>query len=244
MNYFTIKIMYIYIITSLSAVILFSLVHLFANQAQRLSTDFHRRFLSMGSGIAIAYVFIDLLPKLAKNEPAVNEVIWRFFPYFERHVYIMALIGFLLFFMVDRSSKIMQKSQASFYLSLSSYALLNILIGYAVVDIDNPEVQPLLLFTIAIGLHYFSIDYSLNKNFGDRYNHSAKYILISCIFLGWLTGLFFVLSETAVALISAFIGGGVIMNVTRHELPDEHPTSVPSFLLAAFIYTLILLLIG
>ena len=233
-----------YPLQSLLAIIIFSLVHLFANKARNLSASSHSRFLSIGSGIAIAYVFIDILPKLSKHEPLVNSAIWKFFPYFERHVYVMALLGFLLFYMVDRSNKYFSNPNISFYLSISSYALLNLLIGYAVVDIDNPEVKPLVLFTIAISLHYFTIDYSLTETFKNKYDHVARYILIACLFAGWLSGFIFTLSATAVALISAFIGGGVIMNVTRHELPLDHPTSLPSFLLATGFYTLILLLIG
>lgn len=232
-----------YPLQSLLAVVVFSLVHLLANRTRILNGKLHHRFLSIGSGIAIAYVFIDILPKLSKHEPVVNQAIWRFFPYFEKHVYVMALLGFLLFFVVDRSNKL-SKYPASFYLSLSSYALFNILIGYAVVDIDNPEVRPLVLFTIAIALHYFVNDYSLTENFKDQYDRVAKWILIASLFLGWSIGLLFELSTTAVALISAFIGGGVIMNVTRHELPDEHQGSLACFLLAAAFYTLTLLMLG
>ena len=81
------------------------------------------------------------------------------FPYFERHVYIMALIGFLLFFVVDRAQKPIP-TRGAFWFSLFSYSLFNFLIGYSVADKNNPEVQPLTLFTVAIALHYFTNDYS------------------------------------------------------------------------------------
>lgn len=231
-------------IQSLGAVVLFALVHLFANRATRFSDAVHRRLLSMGSGIAIAYVFIDILPKLSRNESLVTETVRRFFPYFERHVYVMALFGFLLFYVVDRSKNLLLGTRVFFTLSLASYALFNLLIGYAVVDSNNPEVKPLLLFSIAIALHYFVNDYSLTETFKEQYDHVAKWILIACLFIGWLLGIVTEISAAAVALISAFIGGGVIMNVTRHELPDERLNSLPAFLSAAFFYTLILLLIG
>ena len=64
------------------------------------------------------------------------------------------------------------------------------------------------------------------------------------MFLGWLIGQWVILSATAVALVSAFIGGGVIMNVTRHELPKDNPNSLGAFLMSAAIYTGILLGIG
>ncbi len=229
---------------ALVAVVIFSLVHLFADKARMLNFTVHSRFLSLGSGVAIAYIFVDLLPKLSKNDSLVKGALDHIFPYFERHVYVMALMGFLLFFIVDRSQTLLRKQSVYFLLSLCSYAFLNFLVGYAVVDKDNPEVQPLVLFTFAMTLHYFMNDYSLREAHGKQYDAFAKWILIACLFLGWLTGTFLELSTTAVALVSAFIGGGVIMNVTRHELPTENPNSLGTFLLATIAYTAVLLGLG
>lgn len=232
-----------YSVFSFTAVFIFGLIHLFASQAQRLSFISHGRLLSAGGGLAIAYVFIDLLPKLSKSDVIVAQALSGVFPYFERHVYIMALIGFLLFFAVDRAQNPFP-SRGAVWLSLFSYSLFNFLIGYAVADKDNPEVKPLVLFTIAIALHYFTIDYSLNEAHGDEYRRFGKWILILSMFLGWLAGQLIILAPTAIALVSAFIGGGIIMNVTRHELPKDNPNSLGALLSAAAIYTAILLAIG
>lgn len=229
---------------ALISVMIFIFVHLIAENTRRLDFNSHSRFLSTGSGVAIAYVFIDLLPKLSKNDTVVKEALGDIFPYFEHHVYVMALLGFLLFFVVDRSQELVKKQSTYFYLSLGSYALFNFLVGYAVVDKDNPEVQPLVLFTFAMALHYFMNDYSLSEAHGEEYTHLGKWILIAFLFLGWLVGIWIELSPTAVALVSAFIGGGVIMNVTRHELPEENPHSLGAFLFATAAYTVILLAIG
>jgi hypothetical protein len=72
----------------------------------------------------------------------------------------------------------------------------------------------------------------------------GKWILILSLFAGWLTGSWFELSASGVALVTAFIGGGVIMNVTRHELPSENPNSLSAFLVAAGVYSFILLSVG
>ena len=225
------------------SVSIFAIVHLIAGKSSHLERLTHGRFLSAGGGVAIAYVFVDLLPKLCKSDIVVREALEGIFPYFERHVFVMALAGFLLFFLVDRSPTFLREKDR-FWLSLSSYAFFNFLVGYAVVDIDNPEVKPLALFTFAMALHYFVNDYSLNKEHGEEYRTWGKWVLIISLFLGWFTGLWIILSPTAVALVSAFIGGGVIMNVTRHELPKENPNSSGAFLIAAIIYTIILLTIG
>lgn len=233
----------IYSIAATISVVIFALVHLFAQQTSKLKCISHSRFLSVGSGVAIAYVFLDILPKLSKNDSIVSDALWKIFPYFEKHVYIMALIGFLLFFIVDRSQKLTNR-YAFTYLSLGSYALFNFFIGYAIVDRNNPEVQPLVLFTIAITLHYFMTDYSLSELHGDLYTKKGKWVLIAALFLGWGAGLLTELSPAGIGLVSAFIGGGVIMNVTRHELPAENKGSLGAFLLGVVVYSIILLAIG
>lgn len=231
-----------YPLIALFSVIVFTFVHLFAEKVRTLGILSQGRFLSIGGGVAIAYVFVDLLPKLGRSSDLVQRLLFGFFPYFERHVFVLALLGFLLFFLIDRSSSQMLKEK-KFELSLCSYALFNFLVGYAVVDKDDPEVQPLVLFTIAMALHYFTNDYSLCEAHGEAYRKNGRWVLIASLFLGWFAGLTIQLSELAVALISAFIGGGVIMNVMRHELPEENPNSVGAFLLSATIYTAVLLCI-
>lgn len=230
-----------YSILSLMAVTIFCTIHLLAVKTQALDFYVHGRFLSAGGGIAIAYVFIDLLPKLSASDAIVSENLAGVFPYFQRHVYIMALAGFLLFFIVDRASQNPQSKKRAFYLSLGSYALFNFLVGYGIADPYNPEVKPLTLFTFAMGLHYFTNDYSLNASYGDLYNHEGKWVLMLCLYLGWWMGQSYILSKTAIALVSAFIGGGVIMNVIRHELPKNNPNNLSAFICSTIFYTAILL---
>lgn len=232
-----------YPIIAFMSVVVFACVHLFASYLSRINTVLHGRFLSVGGGIAIAYVFIDLLPKLCEADIVVREAFMGFFPYFERHVYIMALCGFLLFFLVDRVQRTSWQ-QASFCLSLTSYALFNFLVGYAVTYKDDPDIQPLALFTFAMALHYFTNDYTLSMEHGASYNRFGRWILVASLFLGWITGLQIRISPAAIALVNAFIGGGVIMNVTRHELPGEESNSTTAFLLGALFYTVVLLAIG
>lgn len=232
-----------YPLAALISIVIFQLVHIFARKTESFNAITHGRFLSMGGGIATSYVFIDLLPKLAKSELLIQGAISGLFPFFERHVYVMALAGFLLFFTVDRSRTICVQKTA-YWLSLSSFAFFNFLVGYAVVDKDNPEVQPLVLFTVAMALHYFVTDYSLHRDHGRLYEEKGRWILVVSLFLGWLVGVLFTLEQTSVALMSAFIGGGVIMNVMRHELPEANPRSLGAFLLASVLYAALLLSIG
>lgn len=226
---------------SFLAIFLFSIIHFYGDQIVNAQNKLPREFIfSAGGGIAISYVFIDLLPKLSESNTKVLALLQNYIPNIEKHVYVMALAGFILFYLVDKS----KNSAIGIRLSLASYALFNFLVGYAIADPFNPEVRPLVLFTLAMGLHLFVNDNSLRSKLGDAYQLRERFTLVSALLFGWLIGYFFELPTPAVALISAFIGGGVIMNVTRHELPAENPNSTPVFIAASIIYALILLFVG
>ena len=226
-----------YFIAFLSILTLAS-IHFFASKMEFVDKILHGRFLSVGGGIAIAYVFVDLLPNLSENDKVIHDWLSGFFPYFERHVYVLALSGFLFFFIMDRSKYLVWK-ETSFWLSLGSYALFNFFIGYAIAYKDDPSIQPLGLFTFAMALHYFTNDYTLIKEDMLKYEGCGKWVLIGFLIFGWAAGNWVIISDAAIALVNAFIAGGVIMNVTRHELPADNPNSTETFLLGSVFYTII-----
>lgn len=232
-----------YSLISFFSILLLASVHLFASKMQLVDKFLHGRFLSIGGGIAIAYVFVDLLPKLSESDRLVRHLLSGIFPFIERHVYVLALCGFLLFFIVDRSKSFVWKN-AAYELSLGSYSLFNFFIGYAIAYKDDPSIQPLALFTFAMALHYFTNDYTLTKEHVTAYKEYGKWMLISSLVLGWLVGNWLIISDGAIALINAFIAGGVIMNVTRHELPVDNPNNTAAFLFGAAFYAAVLLAIG
>lgn len=224
-------------ILSFIAILIFGLIHLSSLKTIKMGKTTHERFLSMSGGVALAFVFVDLLPNLC----SANDIIRAsgFFPVIERHVFVLALLGFLLFFVVDGSSK-----EGGFWLPLASYAIFNFLIGYSVADPTDPEVQPFLLFIIAIGLHYFINDYSMSQAHYEDYLAYGRWILIAVMFAGWTVGFFFKLPDEPMALINSFIAGGVLMNVMRHELPKKSVYARGVLLLAAVAYCFLLLSIG
>lgn len=211
------------------AVLFLSLVHLNMGFFTRFN---QAKILSFGGGVAIAFIFVDLLPKFCINDQVVQSS--GLFPFLERHVYILALIGFLISYLVEK------KRSESF--SLISYLIFNFLIGYAISDKNDPDVRPLALFTIAIGLHYFTTDFAMRERQPIKYHNLIRWAAAFSLLAGWFTNLWVSLPETAVALIAAYIAGGVILNVTKHELPNDKPNDMGSFLTGALVYTLLILI--
>lgn len=226
--------------TPLLSILILCFVHLKGSSPRLTQSFFHGKFLSIGGGIAIAYVFIDLLPKLSESDILVRRFLSGIFPYFERHVYILALCGFMLFFLVDRSKNITWVN-ASYWLSLVSYTLFNFFIGYAIGFQNDPDIQPLALFTVAMALHFFTNDYTLNRENPGIHKSFGRWVLIAALLSGLFVSEHWTISPAAIALVNAFIAGGVIMNVTRHELPEDNPNSALAFIFGAVLYTLVIL---
>jgi hypothetical protein len=211
-------------------------VHLFANRPQILGWIWHGRFLSFASGVSLAYVFVDLLPALEKGEPVVKRTFDHIVPYLELHTYLLALLGILFYYGVQS----FESSQKYRWLPVSGYLLFNFLIGASLSDSSNPEIQPLALFTIAIGMHYFIRDHLANIS----RNRSILCALILALFAGYLIGTFDKIPDTAAAIGISFAAGGILLNIFKYELPNRDKSGYFWFVCGALLYTAILLNLG
>ncbi len=220
----------------LFSVFILAAIHLFANRAKVLGWVWHGRFLSFASGLSFAYVFIDLLPSLEKGEPALKRSLDPLLPYLDRHSYLIALIGILFYYGIQSRPS----TSTTQWIKSSGYLLFNFLIGATLSDSSNPEIQPLALFTIAIGMHYFVRDH-LAKVAKEQ---PLQWTLISSLFLGYFIGYLTELPDTALAVGISFVAGGILLNVFHYELPKQEKGGYLYFLLGSALYTILLLSVG
>ncbi|MDQ3570588.1 MAG: hypothetical protein M3396_08205 [Actinomycetota bacterium] len=59
------------------------------------------------------------------------------------------------------------------------------------------------------------------KSTKRRYREVGQWLLSASILLGWLMGVLFEASPASIALLLAFLAGGVLLNVLKEELPTE-----------------------
>lgn len=221
-----------------TVLMVFVAIHLFANQTSVLGWIWHARFLSFAGGVSLAYVFVDLLPTLEKGQPILKQVIDPVIPYLDRHSYVIALLGLLFFYGLQGTSG---SSSRSFWASITGYFLFNFFIGASLSDANNPDIQPLLLFGIAIGLHYFVYDHNLREDYLELYDRYGRWLLALGLIAGWIFGFYFDIPEALINLVVAFVAGGVLLNVMRYELPKRQKGTYIYFLAGSLIYTYILL---
>jgi hypothetical protein len=218
--------------------VIFIFIHLFANQAHVLGWLWHARFLSFAGGVSFAYVFIDLLPTLEKGQPLLKQVIDPVIPYLDRHSYLIALLGVLFFYGLQGAKG---PTYRSFFASIGGFSLFNFFVGASLSDENNPDIQPLALFSIAMGLHYFVHDHNLREGQEVLYDKYGRWILSIALILGWLLGFFVKIPVPIINMVIAFVAGGVLLNVMRYELPKREPGTYKYFLFGALLYTTILL---
>ncbi len=93
---------------ALLAAIVLTAVHLLSGRLRFLGGVPRSAWLSAFGGISVAYVFMHLLPELAEGQKAIegaggDEA--ALLGFLEHHVYLMALLGLIVFYGVERHSR-------------------------------------------------------------------------------------------------------------------------------------------
>jgi len=220
----------------LIALIVLAAIHIFANRAKVLGWVWHGKFLSLASGISFAYVFVDLLPALEKGNPVLKQAFENIIPFIDRHSYLIALLGILFYYGVQ----VHEPKTKNRWLSLSGYLVFNFLVGVSLSDSSNPEIQPIILYTIAIGMHYFVRDHMAGVSTHPSILTTLILTLFAGYFVGWLTRI----PDALIAIGVSFVAGGIMLNVLHYELPKREKGSYIWFVFGSLLYTTILLLLS
>jgi hypothetical protein len=214
--------------TLLTAVIAISLaaVHLLAGKLRFLNAVPRSQWLSIASGVSVAYVFVHILPDLARGQHHVQAT--GQLRFIEHHVYLLALFGMMAFYGLEllvrrhrRKQGDEESSPGVFWVHMVSFALYNTLIGYLLVHRDEPGGQNLLFFVIAIGMHFIVNDFGLRDHHHRRYDHIGRWVLAAAVVAGWGLGLIGSLSKALTAVFFAVLAGAIILNVLKEELPED-----------------------
>ncbi len=237
------------LLVSFIAAVAFAVVHIFAGRLRTLGRLPRSGWLSMAGGVSVAYVFVHLLPELARGQEVMNgSDIWLL-SYLEHHVYLLALLGLAVFYGLERVIKkhrrAMPEHQEShagvFWLHIVAFAIYNGLIGYLLLHGENSSLSTQVLYCIAMSLHFLVNDFALQSDHKDLFKRRGRWLLALTPLAGWGVGLAVEVSELAISALTAFLGGAIILNVLKEELPEERDSRFSAFLLGAVGYSLLLL---
>lgn len=226
-----------------------ALAHLFSYKLLFLQGIPRSPWLSMAGGISVAYVFLHILPELSESQGHIVETGGLVTGYLEHHVYLVALLGLGIFYGLERAAKERRERNTAedkgpayvFWLHMASFSIYNGLIGYLLLHRVDQTIQSLLLFFFAMTVHFVVNDYGLREDHEEDYDRRGRWILAAALFVGWAVGLATEIHEAAIAVLFAFLAGGVVLNVLKEELPRERKSRFWAFALGALAYAILLL---
>ncbi|SDK97154.1 hypothetical protein, partial [Natronorubrum texcoconense] len=199
-------------------------VHVGAGRLEFLRGIPRSGWLSLCGGISVAYVFVHLLPEVTEHQSRVVEA---FEPTnvilaatHERSLFVAALVGFTLFYGLEQ---IVRRSQARpgrrasagertiravsgvFWIHIGSFALYNGFFGYLLLHREETGVSSLLLYAVAMGVHFVVNDYGLREHHRAAYDRVGRWLLAGSILGGAAVGALVGVPELVLSLLLAFL---------------------------------------
>ncbi|MFC6039323.1 hypothetical protein ACFPYN_07795 [Paenisporosarcina macmurdoensis] len=229
-------------------------VHIFSKNLHFLHSVQRHRFLSLSSGVAVAYVFVHLLPELNEYQKILEDTIDnKLLILLEDHIYMIAMFGLVVFYgleLIVRKMRDVNKvtddvkaSMRVFQIHISMFFIYNAIIGYLLVRGEYDGYLGLSFYFIAMAVHFITNDWSLRESHKDVYDRYGRWLLSFAVLFGWIVGAFFDIREVVVSLLAAFLAGAIILNVMKEELPEDRKSSLPAFLIGVVLYTVLILFI-
>jgi len=244
-------------IISLLIALLFAAIFLFGGRvAYRPGQRRYRRFLSFAAGIAVAYVFVDVMPALGRMRDIVMHTpgdFQRVFP--EYSVYLWTMTGFLAFYcletMVARPRRGPEHPTGDHdgaapwqpWVHIGGFALYAWMLTYIMVWKVH-ETLALGIYGVAMGMHIFPIACNLSTHYQAMYDRRGAFLLALASLAGWATGLALYIPTPILVNLVAVVAGGVIVNTSISELPKEGEGRRWPFLTGAMVYTALLLILS
>jgi hypothetical protein len=229
---------------SLVGIMLLASAFLLGHVCHRFTVSIKRRWQALSAGVAVAYVFVNVMPELEEHRKAVSESVLGTFLDAEKRIYLWALAGFLVFAGISRLKVVARENAGTVYWgSMTGWALYTMLIGYLLLHREDASMLSLWLFVFAMGLHIFMLDNELAEKFEDLYEPWGRLVLVVSLFIGWAMGVFDVLPESFTSRLFAFVIGGVIITSAHEEMSVEESGRFWWFVGGAGLYATLLMLI-
>lgn len=199
---------------------------------------------AVGGGVASAYVFLHLLPEIARGNEEIAEVLGETAAptlVAEVLLFAVAFAGFLSLYALDHIASSGQHPERIFAVHVGAFALYNAVITYTLPSRFEAGWPTALLFTVAMAVHFLLSDRNLSEHHRGKFHRIGRPVLVGALAAGFLLAVVVAPTRTTVvSVMIAALGGFVLFNVFSDELPSERRVRLPAFLLSACIYAALL----
>ncbi|HLR88732.1 MAG TPA: hypothetical protein VK042_03305 [Atopostipes sp.] len=235
-----------------ASIVIFSLVYLIDFKVLHKANA--AKLSSFAAGVGTVYVFIHMLPQLAHGQHVLESVFPDFHFFGSRFaIYLIALTGFVFFYMFERILSYTEQLPTEdystryelyyYWTNVIFISLYSVLIGYVVGSYDLNNISYQLVYLLAYVLHFITIKWGLYHIFPEKYFKHARYPIALGLFIGYFIAYFFNISDVVLVIVEALLTGAMILNVFKHELPNEEDSKSRSFIFGLLVSTLLFMLI-
>jgi hypothetical protein len=229
-------------LASLAAVGLVALAVVLCGRIDALPSTRRDLLLSACGGGSVAFIFVELMPKLASAEVALASSLDRgFLGYLNHHSSLLALAGLLIFWAFERLVVVLvaglvtslENSPGSargrsrtpawsplLYFQTLMFSAYAMLVGYLIVETAGDDFRTLPLYALAMALHFLAMGLSLKHQIGEAYDRLERWLLMAALLGGWLLALLTDAPYVRVALWNSLFAGMLIYFVVKHEVPN------------------------
>lgn len=238
---------------ALMAAVALGLVHVFSNPLRTLDGVPRSRLLSAAGGVAVAFVILQLLPGLSNRQQTLQEAAQGLIGAFERHVYLIVLASMIVFYALEKLARSSQEKNRNsggpdatkagvFWLHISTFAVMNVLIGYLLIK-RHETWSALAGFFVAMLVKFIVNDHSLHQLHKKGYDRIGRWLLAGAVVLGWGIGHLDLMPKIGPAILQGILAGAVLLNVFKEELPKESKSRLWPFALGAALYAVVLVFV-
>jgi len=253
-------------LASAAASVLIALIFIFVERIRFRDPQRSESWMSAAGGASAAFVFVVLLPKLSVAQLALQKVgEGGFLEFLSFHSYLLALVGFLVFWALDRSVVVLvggmidsledrpttrfPRSKAPLwqpllYAQAVAFALYAMLVGYLIGESPSPNYAALGLFSLAMALHFLAMAVSLRHELAEAYDRLERWLLAAAILAGWVLAQFTEVPYGRLALWNSLFAGMLIFFVIRHEIPSPLAGRFVPLLIGSVGYSVLALIIA
>lgn len=234
--------------------------HLFSYRIYRYSKRHRSRVFSFFGGTTIAYVFLDLLPRLESTHIHLERIFGDLPSFLDTlAVPSLALLGFLVFFALEhlavgsrhaerrktgKEFSVSSASLATFRVHLLVLAFFNIVIGYILRFEVEAGIFHLLLYTFALSFHFIIVDNTMADHYKNLYFRYGRYTASLMPLIGWAISIVFPENMSEGYMLLALISGIILFNAIKDEVPKGGGKNPTIFTAGALSYSVLLLIVA
>ena len=244
------------LISALVAAGLLSSIHISVGEIRILDRD-ESIWKSLAGGVGIAYTFLVLLPKIAAAQIVLEGASESgVYGYLVHHSYLVALAGLVIYYVIDAAVEGIRTQpdrralrpavRLLVYVHASSLSGYYFLVSYLMSMARDGGVvgyASLVMFALAMALHYLAVDHGLRQKYGGLYDGFLRWAFVIASMGGWVAAATTEIRYESLALLNSLFAGALIVFTMKEKVPGTNFVRLRPFLVGVTGYTLLLLAI-